>query len=73
MGLAVAEKKRRSKLMREAKLGSKNPQAKLTDDLVKEIRKELTEGKAGLFLARKYGVSPTLISFIKHRKYWEHI
>ncbi len=71
--MGLTEKKRRSKLMREAKLGSKNPQAKLTDDLVKEIRKELAEGKTGSFLAQKYGVSCPLISFIKNRKFWKHI
>lgn len=53
--------------------GDKNGAAKLFDFQVKDIKKSLHEGVTGAYLAKKYGVSKTIISRIKLRKTWKHI
>lgn len=50
--------------------GSGNGMAKLTDLQVLAIAEELKEGVKGKYLAKKYGVSPSTISHIKHKKAW---
>ena len=53
--------------------GEKNVNAKLGAPDVSDIRKALSEGRSGVSLARRYGVSEATISDIKHRKQWAHL
>jgi hypothetical protein len=48
--------------------GSSNPMSKLTAQQVTEIRE--SQGLTGLELAKRYGVSPALISMIRNHKIW---
>lgn len=52
--------------------GSKNPQAKLTEEQVIQIRERLKSGKRGVGrrLSEEYGVSPSQISMINRRDKW---
>jgi hypothetical protein len=53
----------------EAISGSRpHKDTKLTDDQVREIRKEVSAGVAGKDLAARYGVSESRISSIKHKR-----
>ena len=60
---------------RQARLkGIKNGSAKLTDDQVREIRKEYAVGNiTQQKLAEKYGVNDRSISNIVNNKNWKHI
>jgi hypothetical protein len=54
----------------DAKPGSRNPGAKLTEDLVRAIRAErLTQVE----IAKKYGITQANVSSIHLRKTWTHI
>lgn len=50
--------------------GASHPGAKLTDDLVREIR---ASGETGRALARRLGVSEGVISQVKSRQKWGHV
>lgn len=54
-------------------IGEKNNKAKLTEKQVLRIRKDLEDGDTIKYLANKYGVHKTTISYIKNRKTWRHI
>jgi hypothetical protein len=53
--------------------GTSNPAAKLNDEKVREIRDGLANGESTNSLAKKFGVSQSLISCIKRRKIWAHV
>ena len=53
--------------------GEKNPNAKLTKELVLEIRKQRAAGEGNNALARKFNVSPMQVSYVVRRKVWAHI
>lgn len=55
--------------------GSRNASAKLNEGQVSAIKAAIAAGKRGVIsrLAREYGVTPTLISYIKAGKLWAHI
>lgn len=53
--------------------GERNPNSKLTERDIIEIKKLLKEGVPQIRIAIMYGVSETTISQIKHRKAWKHI
>lgn len=53
--------------------GELNPRSKLTNLDIINIRKEKIEGYTLKELARKYGVSFTLIGMIYRREIWKHI
>lgn len=54
--------------------GSKHPNSKLTDDKVREIRRlHAAGGYTFAALARRYGVSLSLVSKIVKRKTWRHV
>lgn len=53
--------------------GSRHHQAKLTEDDVRAIRQSLSDGATGRSQAQRYGVTETVISYIKKRKTWRHI
>lgn len=50
--------------------GVKNGNAKLTDDIVKLIR---ASNERGIDLARRYGVSQTIISAVRLGRTWRHV
>ena len=55
-------------------LGEKNPNRKLTEEQVREIRKRYIEGNYTLTsMASDYKVSLSCISFIINRRSWKHI
>jgi hypothetical protein len=53
--------------------GARLPQTKLTEDDVREIRRELAASTPERHLARRYGVSKSLIWSIKTRRSWRHV
>jgi HNH endonuclease len=53
--------------------GEANPYAKLTDEIVLDIRRRITTGETKAALAREYGVSHVTISRIINRKTWKHL
>lgn len=63
----MVEKKRHS-------VGISQPHAKLTDELVAEIR-ELANSKSmsQRSIAKRYGVSEALVSQVKTGKKWKHV
>ena len=63
----------RTHLIRDPKLGSRNPQSKLSEDQVREIRDRLLAGEKGKDIAFRFKISKVTISQIKHRKVWGHL
>jgi hypothetical protein len=53
--------------------GSKQPQAKLTEDMVIEIRMRVEEGESQASLAREFYVSGNTVGRIIRRETWKHI
>jgi len=53
--------------------GEKNANSKLDDEKVRSIRKEIAEGIKCTVIARKYGVTSTIIYYIKDGKAWKHV
>ena len=53
--------------------GADNPNAKLSEEDVREIRRKKEEGITHEELAKEYGVTKTTISQIYNRKLWSHI
>lgn len=54
--------------------GEKNGRSKLTDALVIDIRKKLSDGtETKAAIGREYGVSEVLIGLIARRKVWLHV
>ena len=61
---------RDAKGRRQAPRGTKNTRAKLTEVAVQEIRSSVDNHRT---LAARYGVSRTLISYVRNRKAWKHV
>ena len=61
--------------MKNVSRGMDHYNRKLTERDVKQIRKELSAGKRGIgtSLSKKYGISQSVISEIKHGRYWSHV
>lgn len=57
----------------EKRKGSLNPKAKLTESIVKEIKRSLANGAVGAELGRKYGVNKNTISKIKVGSLWGYV
>lgn len=53
--------------------GSKNPQAKLTEEQVLEIRGRLARGETHRAIGRVFGVSHTVIGYIASGRTWTHV
>lgn len=53
--------------------GEENSNAKLTADIVLEIRRRAALGEHGNFLAAAFGVTPATVSSILRRRTWQHI
>ena len=60
----------------EARRGANNHASKLTEEQVREIKKELfnkEKNRTQTAIAKEYGVSPGIISQIKTGKRWSHV
>jgi len=53
--------------------GSRNGNARLTDEAVRDIRAQRAQGVTLPVLAAEYGVSQSLVSAIARRKIWRHV
>lgn len=53
--------------------GEQSPNAKLTDDVVRHIRRDVAEGECQAAVARHYGVSPTTVCRIVKGEAWAHV
>jgi hypothetical protein len=53
--------------------GERHPMAKLTEEIVRDIRGALARGASGAELGRQHGVTKSTISAIKHRRSWAHV
>ena len=53
--------------------GTKNPQAKLTENIVREMRRLHGGGKSQHQLAREWGVSPMTVNRAVNGKCWSHV
>jgi len=53
--------------------GERHGLSKLKDNDVLEIRKRINNNEKHTKIAKDYCVSPGLISYIKHRKIWNHL
>jgi hypothetical protein len=53
--------------------GSKSRKAKLNENIVKEIKSRLLAAETIASLARKYSISPSIISGIKNGYRWSHV
>lgn len=53
--------------------GTNNPQVKLNETLVKQIRADVAAGKTQRAVAKSLGISNQHVSDIVSRKYWSHI
>lgn len=53
--------------------GEHHHKAVLTDEKVREIRRQLEIGVSCLILANRFGVSPSTIRGIKIGRYWKHV
>ena len=56
-----------------AQTGEKNPQSKLTEDQVREIKKRLIAGETPNQLAKEYPVCRESIRYIRDEKIWKHV
>ncbi|HWL69164.1 MAG TPA: HNH endonuclease [Geminicoccus sp.] len=53
--------------------GNQHPNAKLTDDEVRQIRAARAAGETLKSIAARYGVHFSLIQYIEQRKVWKHV
>jgi hypothetical protein len=53
--------------------GEKHPSAKLTDDLVRELRRRRAAGEGVCSLAAEFGLSPAAVSEAASGKKWGHV
>ena len=54
-------------------LGERSGASKLTEESVREIRMEIARGESQRALAKRFGVSPPQISYIKNGLTWKHV
>jgi hypothetical protein len=59
--------------VRDYNIGSKHGMSKLTETDVRNIRALAAEGHRGCDLARRFNISPQVISEVVARKRWRHI
>jgi len=56
-----------------AQKGQEKPQAKLTEEAVRDIRRRVAAGENGRIIAEDHGVSRATVSEIARRKKWRHV
>lgn len=54
-------------------VGVKNPSAKLNEDLVREIRRRVSAGESHARVAKRYGVSASVVGRTARREKWTHV
>ena len=65
---------RKNRHSKKGATGEKHGSAKLTEKQVLEMRKRVNENEITQYRAAKlYGVDPSLVNGIVHRRYWKHI
>jgi HNH endonuclease len=64
---------REAKGRHNAPRGSNHGRAKLTEDDVRTIRRLVAEGTPQNVLARRYGVTTTILWLLVHRRTWRHV
>lgn len=69
----VRDMDRKGRRGRGNQQGTRNPNAKLTDAIVIEIRRRRAAGETARSLAAEFGVAAPLISYIAKRKAWRHV
>jgi hypothetical protein len=52
---------------------NEKPRARLTESLVKEIRKRAAEGVSQRILGKDYGVTHGTIGYLVRRQTWAHV
>jgi len=62
-----------AKLIRMKQIGEQHPQAKLTNEAVRAIRKQVLAGKRTHEIANQYGVSQDTISRVGKKESWSHV
>jgi hypothetical protein len=67
----MADKSDRDRFTRTP--GERHGMHKLTDSQVIRIREELAGGRVQREVAAEFGVSQSMISFIRNRRHWRHI
>jgi hypothetical protein len=67
------DRKGRGRYVGRSLPGEQSPNAKLTDDQVREIRRRRAAGEKVVALGRAYGVTHALISAIALRRVWRHV
>jgi len=72
-GIKYAAIKNRANSLNYNFKGEKNPQSKLKDCQILEIRVKLKSGAKGADLALEYNVSKYCISLIKNKKTYKHV
>lgn len=53
--------------------GARHPQARLTEEMVREIREIAAKGRSKPSLASRFGVTKRTITLIVQRKAWSHV
>lgn len=53
--------------------GEKNANSKIKEEDVRKIRQEIDSGKRCTVIAREYGISSTVVYYIRDRKAWKHL
>jgi hypothetical protein len=53
--------------------GTALPWAKLTEDDIPEIRRLIAAGVSRSDIADRFHISPSLVSYIKHGRIWQHV
>ena len=54
-------------------VGVKNPSAKLNEDLVREIRQRVSSGESHARVAKRFGVSASVVGRTARREKWTHV
>lgn len=70
-GHKFMQSKRGRKLMSKIKSGENSSFAKLTWKKVNNIRRMINNGESNINIARKFNISRSVISTIKHNKTWK--
>lgn len=72
-GWADADHMRRIRAMQEPLRGENNGAAKLTDELVRKIRRLHAEGERPCILARRFEIERTTLWHVLTRRTWGHV
>lgn len=60
-------------IMNNYNIGNKNPNSKLNDTMVREMKLKIKNGIPLKTISKEYGISYNYASNIKNNKYWKHV